>query len=312
MLLSRVADNVFWAARYLERAEDTARMVRAYTDVIIDLPTHVVSSWEPLLAVVGHRPGERFDSGVPDEERVVRHLLVEHPGSVQRSVVQARENLRTCREVLPREAWQTVNDLYLYVNVDAAAAIGRAARPRVLGRVIKDCQQLDGILTSTMCRDHAYELWRFGQVIERADMTTRVLGVRAEALLLAAHSSTVVDVEQHNEVQWMGVLRSLGALQMYLRATRSPIDGERVVQFLLGDSTFPRSIAHCVARMRESVGNLPPSAALRSAVERLGIVLSSVNADPMDGARLDVEMDRLQSELATVSAVVRAELFGFS
>ncbi len=92
-------------------------------------------------------------------------------------------------------------------------------------------------------------MWRLGRYIERADMTTRVLGVRAAILL----SLPPGEVDEFAEVQWMGVLRSLSALQMYQRATRGPIDGPAVVRFLLFDHRFPRSVAGCLAEMRTSI-----------------------------------------------------------
>ena len=221
MLLSRVADNLYWGARYLERAEDTARLVRNFTELILDLPRGVASSWEPLLAVAGSRA--EFDA-LHDRAResdIVRFLVADQSngGSVVSSVAAGRENLRTTREVLPREAWQAVNDLYLFTNRDTESGVDRRSRARFLGRVITDCQRLDGVLSGMMCRDQAYELWRLGQMVERADMTTRVLGVRAASLL-----STPPDAHDYDEVQWMGVLRSVTAMQMYQRSQRGPID----------------------------------------------------------------------------------------
>ena len=131
---------------------------------------------------------------------------------------------RTCARrarCCPREAWQTVNDLHLYVGANAVGGVERRSRARFLSRVISDGQQLDGVMTTTMNRDEAYELWRLGESIERADMTTRVVGVRAAALLaegwaqLPDDGQTVAEV--HDDVQWMGLLRSVSALQMYQR-----------------------------------------------------------------------------------------------
>ena len=121
------------------------------------------------------------------ERDIVRFLVADasNGGSVVSSVASARENLRTTREVLPREAWQAVNDLYLFTSRDAEGGVDRRSRARYLGRVISDCQRLDGVLSGMMSRDQAYELWRLGQMVERADMTTRVLGVRAASLLSA-------------------------------------------------------------------------------------------------------------------------------
>ncbi|MFZ4719362.1 MAG: alpha-E domain-containing protein [Ilumatobacteraceae bacterium] len=301
MLLSRVADNLYWGARYMERADDTARVVRTFTEVLLDLPVGVASSWEPLLAVAGSR--ERFDAGHAraNESDIVRFLVADesNPGSVVSSVARTRENLRTTREVLPREAWQTVNDLYLYTQRDGESGVDRRTRARFLSRVISEAQRLDGVISGAMQRDEAYELWRLGQAIERADMTTRVLGVRAAALL-----ATPPDVDDYDEVQWMGVLRSLTALQMYQRATRGPIDGSGVVRFLLFDRQFPRSVAGCLERARSALSRLPNPDRTMAAVDDLDRMLAFLPAIADDGKLLDASMDEVQVALVRLNDVV--------
>jgi uncharacterized alpha-E superfamily protein len=315
MLLSRVADSLFWGARYLERAQDTARIVRSFTELVIDLPTSVLSSWEPLLAVTGTRVDfdARYDT--VDEMPIVRHLVADsaNPSSVISCVANARENLRTTREVLPREAWQTVNDLHLYVGANAIGGVERRSRARFLARVISDGQQLDGVMTTTMNRDEAYELWRLGESIERADMTTRVVGVRAAALLaegwaqLPPDDQTVAEV--HDDVQWMGLLRSVSALQMYQRATRGPIDGAGAVRFLLLEPQFPRSVASCVVRVREALTRLPRADHTLPAVDALDAVLAGLQARADDGAALDAAMDEVQLALADVNVAIVETFF---
>ena len=185
-LLSRVADRLYWGARYVERAEDTARIVRSYTDLIVDLPIDLLPySWEPLVAIAGSQSlfGEKHG-----EHAVIEFLVADrdNPGSMASSVAFARENLRTTREVLPREAWRAVNGLQQYVLAEAERAVERRTRDRFLARVIADSRRLDGELESTMTRAAPYRMWRLGQLIERADMTTRVLGVRAASILQTA------------------------------------------------------------------------------------------------------------------------------
>jgi uncharacterized alpha-E superfamily protein len=308
MLLSRVADSVYWGARYLERAEDTSRIVRAWTELVIDLPIRAVAPWEPLLAIAGSRATydaahaathEQADTR-PDERSIIRFLLADpaNPGSVSSCVAAARENLRTVREVVPREGWQVVNDLHLYVAAHRDAGVDRRTRGRFTTRVIDDARRLEGVIESTLTRDEAYEFWRLGQAVERADMITRVLGVAAASLLLAEAEGRA---DRHDEVQWMGVLRSVSAMQMYERATRGPIEGPSVVRFLLFHEQFPRSVASCLARVRTSISRLPrsaePAAVLDEVVERLRS--SRPSAD--DGAELDQAMDALQIGLAALN-----------
>ena len=224
--------------------------------------------------------------------------------------------------MLPRDAWQTVNDLSLFLGANALGGVERRSRARVLGRVIAECQRLDGVLTTVMTRDEAYELWRLGQSIERADMTTRVVGVRAAALLSAtAHSRAddgarskgdvagdpVTDV--HDDVQWMGLLRSVSALQMFQRRTRGPIEGHRAVRFLLFDAAFPRSVASCVLRVRQALERLPHPERTLEPVDRLERLLETLPTRPHDGLALDAAMDDVQFALADISDVATETFF---
>jgi uncharacterized alpha-E superfamily protein len=317
MLLSRVADSLYWGSRYLERAEDTARVVRNWTEMVVDLPTSVISDWEPLLAVVGGRAAfdERYARA--GEPEIIRFLVADrtNPGSIVSSVEVARENLRTTREVIPREAWQAVNDLHLYVHANAESGVDRRNRARFAGRIIAERQQLDGVMTTVMIRDAAYELWRLGESIERADMTTRVVGVRA-AWLLGQEAADAADGQEtiFDDVQWMGLLRSVSALQMYQRAVRGPIDGGRVVRFLLWDASFPRSVASCAQRIREALTRLPHAARTIPVVDHLDAVVAGLplggdgpdvaDGEGLDGAALDRAMDEVQLALAAVNDAV--------
>jgi len=302
-LLSRVADRMYWAARYVERAEDSARVLRAYGDVLADLPT-ASSRWSPLVTISGSNV--RLPAVIGSDENQVAQFLIadrEHPNSIVNTVDRSRENLRTCREVLPREAWQTLNDLSIYVRGAAVTSVERRRRDRFLTRVIDESRRLDGVVISTMTRDEVFEMWRLGRYIERADMTTRVLGVRAATLL----SLPAGETDEFNEVQWMGVLRSLSALQMFQRATRGPIDGPAVVRFLLFDHRFPRSVAGCLAEMRTSILRLPEYSTVLGAVEAADRQLRRSRPAADDGAALDAAMEEVQVALARLDGVMHEQ-----
>ncbi len=182
----------------------------------------------------------------------------------------------------------------------AVTSVERRRRDRFLGRVIDESRRLDGVLQSTMTRDEVFEMWRLGRYIERADMTTRVLGVRAATLLALPPGAT----DEFAEVQWMGVLRSLSALQMYQRATRGHIDGPTVVRFLLFDHRFPRSVAGCLAEMRTSILRLPEYSTVLGAVEAVDRQLRRSRPAADDGAALDAAMDDVQNALARLNTVM--------
>ena len=178
----------------------------------------------------------------------------DNPSSVVSSVVTARENLRTTRDTVPREGWHALNDLYLYVTTESDRGADRRLRERFLTRVITDGRRIDGVLATAMTHDEAYVMWRLGRAIERADMTTRVLGVRAADVLSQGEGD---EEAHHDEVQWMGVLKSVWGLQAYQRAVRGPIEGSSVVQFLLTHDRFPRAVRALLREMRQALADLP-------------------------------------------------------
>jgi uncharacterized alpha-E superfamily protein len=313
MLLSRVADRIYWAARYIERAEDTARIVLTHGHVTADLPGAAGAPWEPLVAITGsaaqftgstnggQQQQQQQQQSLPataSELAVARFLVTDaqNPGSVLSCVTTARENLRTTRDTVPTDGWKTVNDLYLYVSTEADRGVDRRVRERLLARVIADSRRLDGVLATAMTHDEAYVMWRLGRAIERADMTTRVLGVRAAAVLsLASESGDGPDgLESHDEIQWMGVLRSVTALQMYQRAVRRPIEGPLVVQFLLEHDRFPRSVRALLREIRRALSELVDPIGPLDSVDAVEAVLHQSSAATTDGAELDDAMDALQ------------------
>jgi uncharacterized alpha-E superfamily protein len=304
LLLSRVADDIYWGARYLERAEDTARVVRAHAETVADLRGEQAASWQPLITVVGSNAqyDERFGGDV-SEAAVVEFLLSDpiNQGSVVRCVAAARENLRTTRETIPIEGWQAVNDLHHYVNVESDRGADRRARDRFIRHVVSDSRRIDGILATTMSHDEAYAMWRLGRALERADMTTRVLGVRAAAVLVGTGDSDRAD----DDLLWMGVLRSLSALQMYRRAVRRPIDGSAVVHFLLEHDRFPRAVRALLREIRRALGELPDPSVLFDEVDGVDAMLRGSIAEDIDGAELDEAMESLQVALAQLDRRIR-------
>jgi len=303
-LLARVADRLYWGARYLERAEDTARIVRAYHELVIDFPGEVMLRWEPLAAISGNVVAFEYAPDDYSGELAVLHFLIAdrlNTGSIAGCVASSRENLRTAREVIPREAWQTVNTLSHFVAANAASAVRRQSRDRFLARVVDDSRRFDGVLDSTMTRQNSYRMFRLGRVIERGDMTTRVLGVRAAALL-QMEASGIEPVS--DEVQWMGVLRSLSAFQMYQRATRGPIEGEAVVRFLLYDASFPRSVQSCLDEVLTVLVALPTPNDVLVVLDQAETVLAEARPIASDGHELDDAMERVQAAMARLDEAI--------
>jgi uncharacterized alpha-E superfamily protein len=305
VLLASTANRLYWGARYIERAEDTARIVRAYNDLVVDYPSEEMLQWEPLAVIAGSDVTISAPPTDPTGEiTVLRHLIASssNPSSIASAVAAARENLRTTREVMPREAWQAVNQLSQYVDATSPGAVERQMRDRFLLRVVQISRRLDGILESTMTRSDPYRMLRLGRLVERADMTTRVLGVAAASILQlqAVNSDELV----HDEVRWMSVLRSVSALQMYQRAVRGPIDGLSVVRFLLAYPDFPRSVQGCLEEIRALLLRLPSPDGVIAVLDDAEAAVSASDPDASKGHELDRAMDRVQNAVAALDRAI--------
>lgn len=255
-MLSRVAERIYWSARYLERAENTARMINVYSKMLLDLPSGVDIGWYKLVLLNGAERQFERKFHHRDEHSVIEFLLadVDFSGSVLSSLQMIRENVRTTRDALPAEAWEQVNESAIYATSRLEYGLRRGDRYEYLDGIIRCCQQLSGMLDTTMRRDAGWEFFRLGRNLERADMTTRILD--AGASMLEGHPGRE---EPLNLVQIVcgNVLRSASAYQPYRRVIKGPVRSRLVVRFLLEDELFPRSVAHCIDQMIDAVGALP-------------------------------------------------------
>jgi len=303
MLLSRTAEDLYWLGRNVERVESVSRLVGEYTNLLVDLPVDVASDWSALLAVTGSQDG--FTDRYPHvgEAEIVTFLMADlgNPGSVLRAISGARERLRIVRPLVPRSAWECLNRLHLDALDEVTRCVERRHRVAVTDRFLAACQQFTGTLSGTMSRDHAHRFWQIGQLVERADMTTRILDVGAGTLLEtgAPTGHPPADRSPYEDVRWLGVLRALAAHHMYHRSTGCPVSGHGVVEFLLQDPAFPRSVRHCTLQLELILGELPDRPELSAVFESLARVSARV-AVPADPGALHRQVAELQDSLAKV------------
>lgn len=254
-MLSRVAERLYWAARYLERIENTARLVSVYDNLLYDLPKDTLEiSWPNLIEL--NSSEAEFDKRykLRSERNVVKFMLLDanHLGSLSASVSFARENFRTTRDVIPPSAWEQINELNIYVNKHAKDALARARRHDFLSDVVQRCQSITGLLTGTLMRDEVWQFLMMGRCIERADMTTRILDAGAAVL----EQSDAFTSSNPAQIIWGNVLRSQGAYMSYRRAVKSTVKGSDVAEFLLYDLTLPRSAQFCSDQINKAATEL--------------------------------------------------------
>ena len=307
MLMSRVAEQLYWAGRYLERAESTARLVRTHTELYIDLPRRAGLSWAPLLAVTGtHELFADHHEHVLEDD-VVSFLMSDtaHPGSVVASIEQARANLRVTRGFLPRRSWEALNETSRWVRATADRGTQRSARLLWSEEVIRRCHMVMGSIAATMTRDHAYAFLEIGKLVERADMTTRVLDVQTGILMDRDDDA----LEPFADLTWMSMLRSLGGEQMFRRQQGGMVSDEAAVRFMLRDSMFPRSIEHCLIEVSRWILELPHQDVPMAGCAEAQRLLEGFSFDDLSSQTLHQFVDDAQIALDNLHARVEATYF---
>ena len=305
MLLSRVAERLYWMGRLLERAEDTARIANVNAHLLLDLPKGTAFGWEPLLFIIGAEELFYHHYQKADKTSVVKFMLVDrdNPRSILSSLHCARENLRTTRDIVPRKAWEKLNDLYQYAKDPIEHT--RRARYAFLTRIIEGSQLISGLLAGTMSHDQAYDLVRIGRNLERTDMTSRIIDVRS-ANLVVKHTGGLIPFAS---IQWMSVLKSLSAYQMYRRHVHVRVNGAGVLRFLLQDPNFPRSVYHCLGEVQHSLNKLPRNEAPLHSMLRLKRQVYEADVRDLTNQELHSFIDALQIALGKLHDQIRATYF---
>ncbi len=304
-LLSRVAERLYWSARYLERAETTSRLARVYGNLLLDLPREAGVTWDVLIQITGGATLYRELNPSPGVDTAERFFVADrsNPSSVRSSLACVRESVRTTRDIVPSEAWRSINELCLWVTQQLDAETSHRRRYGIHSRVVEGCQQISGLLADTMSHDAAYQFFRLGRNIERADMTTRIIDAAA-AMLLGRE-----DLARFDNTLWMAVLQSLSAYQMYRQKVRKRIHAADVIQYLLKDTQFPRAIAFALREVGAALALLPRSGEPIKKLGELRRMLALRNLAEIDIAGLHQWIDDAQLTLGELNALVESTWF---
>jgi uncharacterized alpha-E superfamily protein len=249
-MLSRVADSCYWLARYVERAENAARLCDVNHQLLLDLPEGADEQWLPVVEATGDLNVFLQRYGQATRQNVLRFMTFdsENPSSVLQCMTKARENARCIREIISSEMWEQVNRFYLMVR-DAARDDRAADAPHRFFADVKQASHLFvGISYLTMTHNEAWHFGRVGRLLERADATSRIIDVKSYILL-----PDLSDIgTPYDELHWAALLKSASGFEMY-RKLHGRISPGRVAEFLLLDHKFPRAVRYCVTKSERSL-----------------------------------------------------------
>jgi uncharacterized alpha-E superfamily protein len=300
-MLSRAAERVYWTGRYLERAENTARIVQQYSQLLLDLPPEAGVEWSELVRIVGAADAYRASGNAETETAILLFLLADTSGSssLAYALRMARENIRNTRDLLPQESWENVNELYQYAVYSLMPAAQGQNRFDVLAETIGRCQQINGSLRGTMSHHSPYHFLVLGQSIERADMTSRIIDVAAAYV---QHNERLV--RRYGSSLWTNVLKSVSGFQMYRQYCQPQVEGFRVIDFLLRDAAFPRAIACCLEEAKASCNKLPRAEQAIAALDDVAARIEPLPGDRLTAVDVSALMDSLQKTLGNVHQAV--------
>lgn len=309
MMLARHAESLFWAGRYIERAEDTARMLDVTYHGLLEVSVAETAPrwWRDVLVV--HRLEHDFTARHGDavDAATVSAYLVrdpDNPSAIATAVGRVRENAHRVRDLISTEVWEAVNQFHLELQARDLAADLDGQPSQLYGFVKRGCQTIAGVAIETMPRDEGWRFLNLGWMLERAEMMCRLLDVRYAQLRAAG---------PHDFHQWLLTLKSASASEAYRRAYRASMDPSDVVEFLLLSPTFPRSVLFCLRAAEHELSRLAPSTngltRPQRLIGRLRADLEFQDVSELLGGDVHRFLDDVQAEVGRVAGAVADQFF---
>ncbi len=255
-MLSRVANSLYWMSRYIERAENTARLVETSIQLLLDFRNldeqHIAEQWLPIVQAAGDE--EAFSKLHPKATgAAVTEFLVlqaENPNSIVQCICQARENARMVRDQISQELWEELNRLYLFVRSREALQVWKQSPTEFFSQIKASSLHLTGIIYATLIHNEGWWFSQVGRFLERADKTSRILDVRHQSL---PETGLPGPVGQTEALEWAAILRSCSAWDAYKSYFGADVHPKLVTEFLVLCEDFPRSIRFCAIQVNTAL-----------------------------------------------------------
>jgi len=307
-MLSRVANTLYWMVRYVERADNLARLIDVNQQLLLDFESldseRLRAFWKPIILSNGDEELFNELNEEAGSAEVIRFLTHDrrNPNSIVSCIVLARENARTVRDQLSDELWEELNSLYLSLISPDAQQQAEADPGPFYAMIRRSVMSFHGIAASTTSRNEAWDFMNLGRHLERADKTTRFLDI-ANYLPGGEDGG---ETGAPGVLHWSAILRSCGAMGAFRSVFRGKITPENVVRFLVFSREFPRSIRYCLDLVDESLHRISatPRGTFSCEAEReTGRVLAQLNfgsaGDAFD-VGLHQFLDALQERFNTI------------
>src|SRR5258706_3072441 len=308
-MLSRVANSLYWMSRYIERAENIARILDVNLQLLLDFRNlddeGLRDHWMPIV----QWPGDQ-ESLVPQHQRAtaaaVAEFMVfrqENPNSIVSSVCQARENARMVRDQITVETWEELNRLYLFLLSPAAMQLWLDSPTDFFNEIKSSSLQLIGLSYATHIHNEGWWFGQAGRFIERADKTSRILDVRYHTLPARGMPKAV---NQTEALEWSAILRSCSAWDIFKSAYGAEVHPRNVADLLMLNEDFPRSVRFCVERLNDALRRISGVSERRFSNDaeklcgRLAAELQFTTVEEVFDAGLHDYLDQVQLKLNNI------------
>ena len=316
-MLSRVADSLYWMSRYAERGENIARILDVNLQLMLDLPKlgpeEMKALWGPVLRSTGDHSDFYAHYKDATSDNVIDFLTLnpKNTNSILNCVTNARENARHVREQISMEMWEEINRMYLAMKSQTLKKILRQGPYEFFIQVKNASHLFQGITDGTMTHGEDWDFIQVAKYLERADMTTRILDANDEIFIKQPAKS-----QTGGTLQWSAILRSCSSHDAYRKFYVAQVEPDKVVEFLILNEFFPRSIRFCAQELNHALRRISgcKEEHFTNLAEKLaGRLVAELNYSALEDIKtvgMHKYMDELQIKLNTIGeAIFQTYLF---
>ncbi len=293
-MLASIAEKTYWLSRYIERIENTSRLINVNSDLLLDIPYEGSDDLKHLIKITGHIN----DFKKKNTKENVYYFLIQdetNPSSIKYSIEMAKMNSRYLLTMLPKSAWEQFNNLYIDFNSK------HKPHSEDLYRIIRNSQRFFAIITDGMQRNDVFNFIKLGRFIERADMLSRII----EDQILRKENYVN---KYYQNLQWSSVLRSINGFESFKLINKDNLNQEIVLRFMIMEKLFPRSLKYCVNKLLEVQRFLPKSPSIKKDIGILLEDFTNENLYKNDKKMLKV-LDDFQFGLINLDKTIKENFF---
>ena len=293
-MLASIAEKTYWLSRYIERIENTSRLINVNSDLLLDIPYEGSDDLKHLIKITGHIN----DFKKKNTKENVYYFLIQdesNPSSIKYSIEMAKMNSRYLLTMLPKSAWEQFNNLYIDFNSK------HKPHSEDLYRIIRNSQRFFAIIADGMQRNDVFNFIKLGRFIERADMLSRII----EDQILRKENYVN---KYYQNLQWSSVLRSINGFESFKLINKDNLNQEIVLRFMIMEKLFPRSLKYCVNKLLEVQRFLPKSPSIKKDISILLEDFTNENLYKNDKKMLKV-LDDFQFGLINLDKTIKENFF---